>query len=183
MIRPLLTDADDRVRFHAARSRVRELGSADCLPVFVALLNADTTFSEWDTFIRTSSVHALRTITGQYIGYQTGLDEADQRKMIRKWHAWVSDHAAAAELTFECVPFLDLVPRNLEGEKLIPVLAASGGVVYRQPPRISFSEEGFLVASPGGEGEKPSLLDNPNPIKLSYDLEEMPESRTGAGRS
>lgn len=174
MIRPLLDDPDDRVRFHAAM-RMRELESAECLPVFISLLERDSVSPDWDAFIQSTSVQALRRMTGQAFLYRLRLSPSRRNLIVKKWWAWLEKKSANDALSFECRMNADIKPIDEEAEALIPMVS-HGAVIYARPPKMTFSESGFLVATPKGDDGKPSLLDNPNPIKLSYDLNEMREA-------
>ena len=101
-LRPLLTDPDPRVRFHAALA-FYELKSDECLSAFISLL--DTTlpddYQKHDTHIRFNSVNILKKLTGQNFGYRAGHAPEVRRPFIEQWQTWLEKEAPAAKLHFD----------------------------------------------------------------------------------
>jgi hypothetical protein len=101
-LRPLLTDPDPRVRFHAALA-FYELKSDECLSAFISLL--DTTlpddYQKHDTHIRFNSVNILKKLTGQRFGYRAGHAPEVRRPFIEQWQGWLKKDAPTAKLHFD----------------------------------------------------------------------------------
>ncbi|MDA0811768.1 MAG: HEAT repeat domain-containing protein [Verrucomicrobia bacterium] len=101
-LRPLLTDPDPRVRFHAALA-FYELKSGECLSAFISLL--DTTlpddYQKHDTHIRFNSVNILKKLTGQSFGYRAGHTPEVRRPSIEQWQTWLEKEAPTATLHFD----------------------------------------------------------------------------------
>ncbi|MCB1096862.1 MAG: HEAT repeat domain-containing protein [Verrucomicrobiae bacterium] len=101
-LRPLLTDPDPRVRFHAALA-FYELKSDECLSAFISLL--DTTlpddYQKHDTHIRFNSVNILKKLTGQRFGYRAGHAPEVRRPFIEQWKDWLKKDAPTAKLHFD----------------------------------------------------------------------------------
>lgn len=101
-LRPLLADADPRVRFHAALV-FRGLQSPDCVPAFISLLDTSLpeAYQKHDTHIRFNSVEILKKLTGQRFGYRAGHAPEVRRAHIQQWETWFKENGATATLDFE----------------------------------------------------------------------------------
>jgi len=107
-VKPLLGDADERVRLAAALA-VGDFGDRACLKTFAELLDS----RRMD--IRLSSVQALRFMTGQKFAYSVGASADQRAKAVADWSAWIGGPGKSAPLRF---------PIELSGE--IALLADAG---------------------------------------------------------
>ena len=92
-MRPLLTDANARVKLAAARA-LADRGDRACLVTLVDLLSAP------DVRVRHGSASLLRALTGQGSEYAAWLDPETQEAPIREWKKWVARSAATATLHY-----------------------------------------------------------------------------------
>ena len=101
-LRPLLTDPDPRVRFHAALA-YRSFRSHECVSTFISLL--DTTlpdaYQKHDIHIRFNSVEILKKLTGQRFGYRAAHVPDVRAAYIQKWQTWFEKNGSSMALDFE----------------------------------------------------------------------------------
>ena len=117
-LKPILEDADERVRYHAAEE-MRELGSRDCLPAFVSLLDSSVSNQSWDVHLRFRSVRALRELTGKRFGYRASYSPKDRKPYIEAWEEWIKENGDTAPLHFESAAKAGGFMRDHDGKGMI----------------------------------------------------------------
>lgn len=94
----VLDDPEDQVSLAAARA-LANFGDRESLTALEKLLSSD------DKLVQTSSVLALRGLTGERFGFSAH-DEAKKRnESITKWNSWIETKGKTAKLTFPLRPF------------------------------------------------------------------------------
>jgi hypothetical protein len=78
----------------ATATALANLGDRECLPALVRLLSSDS------ADIRAHAEAVLSEVTGKSLGNVTFVNEADRKKAVERWRAWVAVHGATAKLRF-----------------------------------------------------------------------------------
>ena len=99
LIKPLLSDEDDRVRYQAA-IETHALGSPDCLPTYISLLDSSFPYRKWGLYLRFRSIQALKRITRTDLGYRAGMSPEVRKPYLEAWDKWLKNDAPKVTLNF-----------------------------------------------------------------------------------
>jgi len=141
-LRPLLEDADDRVRLVGTMAYANH-GRRECLGPFVALLDSERFVVRW------KSVVALRSISGMEFGYQPAAQLLERKTAVTRWQQWLA--ANRDEISWQGPLALPAELVLFNGKDLRGWQEVAGGRLLDRPQNWQ-AKDGVLRCGTGSRG-------------------------------